>query len=188
MDDQGHLFLVRCDICRLSSDAFLIPANKYGGAGIHPDVVLGLYKRPNFEAEGKRTALYFGPNCDYGNHPVPWLVYANKVFSSEKLDQSVKWLLDGTRKFISEALKHLKKMKRTPRNRRAKYLFALPHVNTGAGGGHEFSGIILKELIPFLIQLAAKKNVDIALTSIRPSDFAAAQVSQIKCNSSVIQV
>ena len=36
--------------------------------------------------------------------------------------------------------------------------------------------MILQELIPFLVQLAERRDIDIALVSINPADFAAAQV------------
>ena len=72
-----------------------------------------------------RCCLYYGER-DYANHPIPWLVFVCEgIYCKEDVSSSVQWQLRGVEKFVDGALKHLKKIQRPPRNRRAKYLIAL---------------------------------------------------------------
>eukprot|EP00211_Chloroparvula_japonica_P003789 CAMPEP_0119126692 /NCGR_PEP_ID=MMETSP1310-20130426/5516_1 /TAXON_ID=464262 /ORGANISM="Genus nov. species nov., Strain RCC2339" /LENGTH=776 /DNA_ID=CAMNT_0007116863 /DNA_START=162 /DNA_END=2492 /DNA_ORIENTATION=+ len=185
MDVGGHLFVTLADIRSLACDAWLVPANRSGGFGLRPNSRSVSYNSNIYGTfEGRTRVRLWGDPRDFDS-PVPWLTYVNpnscSMRSERDEDKLMTWMLEGVRQFAERAVEHHKAHKQPPRNRRSKYLLALPHISTGSGGARHISGTVLKYLIPFLIDLARDVDVDIALVSVQKADFAAAQSIRSQC-------
>lgn len=59
-----------------------------------------------------------------------------------------------------------------------RYLLALPLLGTGFAGARRYSGHLVREILPVLYGFANDFNVDIALASIEPSQFAVIQAER----------
>ena len=96
-----------------------------------------------------------------------WLLISSDLFQFSPFHSYNFWYRLSSH-LVVQALEHHKAYRKSPRNRREKYLFALPHVSTGSGGARHKSGTVLKYLIPFLIDLARSKDVDIGMATYLP--------------------
>ena len=129
-------------------------------------------------SDAQRVGLYYdGHSIAYEDRSVPWLGWVNYRFNGEAADPSiVKWIMDGVREFFTSALTHLRDvLHRSPVHRRDRYLLAVPLINCGFGGGQEQTGVILRELVGVLADVAEGGDADVALCLVKEAEFAAAQ-------------
>ena len=107
------------------------------------------------------------PDWPQENRSSPWLVAVGS--SKEGAD----WPAHVAARWIDTVADHL--AGRAPRHRRAKHLIALPVLGTGRGGQHHQAGDVLNALVPALRERAAARDIDVALVTGQPEDFAAAR-------------
>ena len=155
----GHLFIVRGDIRRLASDAWLMPCDERAKPRRQWTEHLPKESRwPGWPTpkdawlRGEQRAMRV---ADWpAGLSRPWL--GNVGAGGAPID----WYVAGAVAFVeAAAAKHAGD---APRNGRARHLFAVPVVGTGGGGAGHVVGDVLRRLVPALRDAARRLGVDVA--------------------------
>jgi hypothetical protein len=169
----GHVFIIRADLTRLFCDAWLMPTAYRLHVRDHwIKNIKGLKKGwqpspPNEAWKSSETRVMEITDWPL-KEPKPWLVNTGGGLSS-----SPDWYAKGVSEFF-ETVAPIVKSKASYVAGRTKPLLALPLVGTGAGGGVDRAGEILRSLLPVLYDAARSLDIDIALTTASGPAYAAA--------------
>lgn len=174
---SGHLFVLHGDLTRLHCDAWLAPCGRnvhltesfrrMMPAEVLPRLDAGLGKTLPGWPDARAAAF---PDWRW-DAPVPILT---RVGSHRA--QEVTWYCEGVAAFLDEAERLVPTRRRTAG--RARPLVGLPVVGTGFGGAAHKKGHILQGLVPFLAEEVRRRDLDVALVTARPVDFAGAQLAR----------
>lgn len=163
---MGHLFVVRADVSRLHSDAWLLPTD--ASLRVNP-VWLPTLDRLGIPHEGDTLRLDRPPA--YGDEGVrvveaaagpPRVIAANTGGHAGK---SSEWYLEGVDAFLREAAAADLELRRV----------ALPVVGVGEGGQAERKGGLIDHLLDHLRRQALALDLEIVLVAPGASVFTAAQ-------------
>lgn len=91
--------------------------------------------------------------------------------SVEKMD--LQWVHESLHLFLDAALRFCREKGRTPRNRRAKFLVCLPLLASKLAP--QFSGQLIREILPLLYGFALGNGIDIGLATVDRTVFAVMQ-------------
>ncbi len=173
----GHVFIIRGDLTRLYCDAWLLPTDYSFEIMEHWRKVPGLEKGwtgPASEAWENGTSRVLRIEDWDRNKPRPWLVHTGGgPFATPQ------WHAEGVREFVRTAARDLRN-RQDGITKRAKPLLALPFPGTGAGGARDRAGDLLPILVKTLHEESLQEDVDIAFTTNKGGDYAAAMHAR-KC-------
>lgn len=163
---KGHLFVVQGDLTRFHCDAWLMSCGpRMRGSGFRTGLPDEARKRLDAglpRPDGWSTTVRAVPFPDWTD-PGPTPVVTDVVHDPGFV---------GVRQFV-EVARGLER-----RTKRELPLFALPVIGTGGGGASREKGRVLRDLVPYLRDLARSQGVDLALVTHDPVMFAAAQLAR----------
>ena len=166
MSDDGHLFVVRGDLRRVSCDAWLMPCDE----GLHVEgqwLVDERALRPLLPSAWPSPAERVARATSWPeDRPTPFLV---DVTGSDRLDH--------VEAFVARAAEHVRRA-RPPRFGREKHLLAVPLVGTGKGGAGGIKGDVVRGVVPLLERAADRHGVDLALVLLPGPAYAAVQTER----------
>lgn len=174
--DAGHVFIVRADLARLGSDAWLLPC----------DEGLRVSESWKQRLERERPELLCGSRLAKPA-PAGWGTGGRRTYRIGRWPgqsstwaaltgypwEEPEWFVEGARQFVRATAGKIGGS--SSLHGRAKPLLALPVPGIGEGGGRERTGEIIESLLDALENEAVELDVDIALVLRDRYDHAAAQ-------------
>ncbi|MCB9592039.1 MAG: SIR2 family protein [Sandaracinaceae bacterium] len=171
---SGHVFVLHADLLHLECDAWLLPGDREsyveGYWKIGPE---GSFDRWTWPAPGWADLARSAPLEGDHDAPRPFLTH---VGGGRR--RGVDWFVQSAVDFVAVASEDLARRGAKPRNRRQRFLLAMPVVGTGYGGGAERAAAIVEALMPELWREAEARGVDVALVTFDAATHAAAQATR----------
>lgn len=176
MTERGHLFIVQADLTRLAADAFLIPCDE--------NVNVSGSWRPFVEpgAQAQSAQEWFRPKGVRLENGVGVLDDQTRADAAPDEVLGLRLLVDtvGTHTIPDMVARSLDAVRRAAalvelHGGRVRPLVALPVIGVGQGVFRGRRAEVLRELVGQLLDFVAAHPIDVALTLIRSTDFAAAQ-------------
>ncbi|EFA77396.1 hypothetical protein PPL_12611 [Heterostelium album PN500] len=181
--DDGHVFLVYGDLCKLVCDVKMVPSPGHSLLRVG----LGAWLKKDwdqFSPDIRNRVLHANPPTaqhlriekdarvfkikdwpiEYPNISQPWFTTVVPPHGSSP-SARLSWYIGAARDFLNDVGKDLEKNKPPIKNGRSKYLVALPIVGTGGGGGGEYAGVILSMLLHELYVATRVWKYDVVLVT-----------------------
>lgn len=176
--DPGHVFVVHGDLRLLACDDVLVPSDDRlhvteGFSDLLDDVLVHDDDyAPRVPGDAVATAGSDGPLLVHADRePRCWLVDT----ATGDVDRLVARVDRFVRAVVDRAGDE------PARHGRSKRLVGMPLVGTGSGGAGGWRGDVIVALLPHLVDLAARVDVDVALVLGDPRDHSATQAVRRRC-------
>lgn len=181
--DAGHVFILLADLRKVSCDTWVVPT----GPTLVPDPrwmsdpadFAALQPEPAGGARIRQVPQWplTKPQPFVLNTHPPQL---QRLASSNNLRQpmDLQWVHESLTLFLDAALRYCREKGRRPRNRRDKFLVALPLLASRLAP--QYSGQLIREILPVLHGFAVGNGIDVALCTIDRTVFAVMQAERAR--------
>jgi hypothetical protein len=193
--DAGHVFVLLADLRKVSCDCWVIPTgptlvpdarwmiDPADFAGLAPELPGGARIRqvPNWPpTKPQAFVLNTHPPIQRSSTSSSLVQRPSSPMTGRepfrKMD--LQWVHESLTLYLDTALRWVKERGNKPRNRRAKFLVCLPLLASKLAP--QFSGQLIREILPLLYGFAVGTGIDVALCTIDKTVFAVMQAERAR--------